>query len=495
MDPRLEIHFDGWTLRRQSGELVRDDGTRIRLQSQPLHVLEELLARPGELVTREQLIARLWPKGVVDFDTALNSAVRRLRTALGDHAETPVYIETIPRRGYRFISRVVPRADAPPSIRAAATPSVAPAASTESARARGRPWGPLAAGLLVIVLAIAAVLSAHVDERPAEPVTRAAPANPQAQERYLRARHFFQRRAPGDIERARRYFEEAIALDPQHARAWAGLAGAHWLETLEGTLSPEQGLPKVRDAAERALVLDPRLADAHLRLAAYLGRVGETRKRDEHLRKALELDPDSPLVLSTLASNAAHDGRFDAAIALQRRAVEADPLSTLARYNLGSLLYLAGRRDEAKSELLALEELNPAPDYVNEVLGRILVLEGRYDEVLELVREWPDESGRRHCLALAYHGLGRSADSDAALARLAASPRSTDRIRVAEVHAFRGEVDEAFRWLKVATERSSVVPGPLGDSSDLWIVRRSPFLQPLHADPRWGAWLESTGSP
>lgn len=491
MDPRLEIHFDGWTLRRQTGELVRDDGTRIRLQSQPLHVLEELLARPGELVTREQLIARLWPKGVVDFDTALNSAVRRLRTALGDHAEKPAFIETIPRRGYRFIGRVAPPADAPPLIRAAEAPSVAPAASSEAAPARG-PWGPVAAGLLVIVLAIAAVLSARIDERTAEPGSRSAPANPQAHERYLRARHFFQRRAPGDIERARRYFEEAIAIDPEHARAWAGLAGAYWLETLEGTRSPEHGLPKVRDAAERALALDPRLAEAHLRLAAYLGSVGELRKRDQHLRKALELEPDSPLVLSTLASNAAHDGRFDAAIALQRRAVEVDPLSTLARYNLGSILYLADRRAEAKSEMLALEELNPAPDYVNEVLGLVLVLEGRYDEVLELVRAWPDESSRRHCLALAYHGLGRSADSDAALATLAASPRFTDRIRVAEVHAYRGEIDEAFRWLNLATEQSSVAAGSLGDRPSLWIVRRSPFLQPLHADSRWGAWLEST---
>jgi len=90
MDQCAEIRFDGWTLLRRSGELLRD-GTRIRLQSQPLLVLEELLERPGEIVTREQLIARLWPKGVVDFDTALNSAVRRLRTALGDHAETPQY--------------------------------------------------------------------------------------------------------------------------------------------------------------------------------------------------------------------------------------------------------------------------------------------------------------------------------------------------------------------------------------------------------------------
>jgi DNA-binding winged helix-turn-helix (wHTH) protein len=96
--------FDGWVLRIDLGELAKD-GRKIRLQDQPLQILDELLSRPGELVTREQLIARLWPTGVVDFDTGLNSAVRKLRVALQE-AETPRYIETVPRRGYRFIGAI-----------------------------------------------------------------------------------------------------------------------------------------------------------------------------------------------------------------------------------------------------------------------------------------------------------------------------------------------------------------------------------------------------
>ena len=101
--------FDGWMVRMDLGELVKD-GRKIRLQEQPLQILDELLAHAGELVTREQLIARLWPKGVVDFDTGLNSAVRKLRVALQDEAETPRYIETVPRKGYRFIGTIDPPA-------------------------------------------------------------------------------------------------------------------------------------------------------------------------------------------------------------------------------------------------------------------------------------------------------------------------------------------------------------------------------------------------
>jgi DNA-binding winged helix-turn-helix (wHTH) protein/tetratricopeptide (TPR) repeat protein len=127
------ISFDGWVLHVDVGDLVRD-GRKTRLQQLPLRVLEELLARPGELVTREHLIARLWPKGVVDFDTGLNTAVRKLRTALGDVAEVPRYIETIPRKGYRFIAAIDAPADGvalTPPVAPPAAPAAPPASAAE----------------------------------------------------------------------------------------------------------------------------------------------------------------------------------------------------------------------------------------------------------------------------------------------------------------------------------------------------------------------------
>lgn len=110
------LRFDDWTLDPRSGELDRG-GDRLRLQEQPLQILCALLERPGDLVTREELVARLWPKGVVDFETGLNTAVRRLRMALGDDADTPRYIETLPRRGYRFIGRLPARQKPPDANR------------------------------------------------------------------------------------------------------------------------------------------------------------------------------------------------------------------------------------------------------------------------------------------------------------------------------------------------------------------------------------------
>src|SRR6187397_3329763 len=113
MTDTTEIQFDGWTLRTRSGELLRDGNTQ-RLPQQPLRVLVELLSHPGEVVTRERLVEVLWPKGVVDFDNSLNAVIRKLRSTLGDDSETPRYIETLPRIGYRFVGKMeTPVASAP----------------------------------------------------------------------------------------------------------------------------------------------------------------------------------------------------------------------------------------------------------------------------------------------------------------------------------------------------------------------------------------------
>ena len=178
------IRFDGWVLHPDVGELIRGE-EKIRLQDQPLQVLNEMLERPGELVTREQLIARLWPKGVVDYDTGINSAVRKLRVALQDTGDTPRYIETVPRKGYRFIGRI----DAEES----------PAAETPAAIAPPRPAAARATiprysyiyvlGGLLAVAVVGFLIWRRPVSPPAEPispVTVTTPtANPQKNERAL----------------------------------------------------------------------------------------------------------------------------------------------------------------------------------------------------------------------------------------------------------------------------------------------------------------------
>jgi DNA-binding winged helix-turn-helix (wHTH) protein len=114
------VTFDRFQLNLRSGELYKA-GHKIRLQTQPCQVLAILLERPGDVVTREELRKRLWPEDTfVDFDHSLNTAIKKLRQALSETAQKPRLIETLPRRGYRFVG----------SVETSATPAVPPAASS-----------------------------------------------------------------------------------------------------------------------------------------------------------------------------------------------------------------------------------------------------------------------------------------------------------------------------------------------------------------------------
>lgn len=112
---RSRVRFAVFELDLESGEL-RKYGVKIKLQQKPFQILALLLERPGEVVTREELQRRLWPSDVfVDFESGLNNAVKKLRAALGDSAETPRFVETVARHGYRFLVTPQP-ADRTPTL-------------------------------------------------------------------------------------------------------------------------------------------------------------------------------------------------------------------------------------------------------------------------------------------------------------------------------------------------------------------------------------------
>jgi Tol biopolymer transport system component/DNA-binding winged helix-turn-helix (wHTH) protein len=143
--PRL-VHFGVYQLDLHSGEL-RKSGARLSLQQQPLQLLSVLLEHPGEIVTRDELRKRLWPDDTfVDFEHGLNAAVKRLRDTLGDSADSPRFVETVPRRGYRFIAPT--SVDGPSSL-----PSTATAITSEGFLPRVKRGWPLLIAALVISIA------------------------------------------------------------------------------------------------------------------------------------------------------------------------------------------------------------------------------------------------------------------------------------------------------------------------------------------------------
>jgi TolB-like protein/DNA-binding winged helix-turn-helix (wHTH) protein/lipopolysaccharide biosynthesis regulator YciM len=138
-ESRQTYRFGDFDFDPTSGELHKD-GLKVRLQEQPFQILTLLLKRPGEVVTREEVRQALWPGDTfVDFDVGLNSAIKRLRDALSDSAENPRFVETLPRRGYRFIAPLEPRPGPAP-----ATPETPPRPAPPP-RSRLRSWGGAAA--------------------------------------------------------------------------------------------------------------------------------------------------------------------------------------------------------------------------------------------------------------------------------------------------------------------------------------------------------------
>src|SRR5205085_6471566 len=171
--PRV-LRFGVFEADLRTGEL-RKHGTRIKLQDQPFQVLAMLLERPGELVSREEIQKQLWPADTfVDFEHGLNTAVRRLRDALNDSADDPKWIETLPRRGYRFLGTVTPNAAdatsaAEPPVHAAppsSASSVPLAANAGSVAAQPQPRRHLLRflGIAIVIALFGAIASRFLSQ-------------------------------------------------------------------------------------------------------------------------------------------------------------------------------------------------------------------------------------------------------------------------------------------------------------------------------------------
>jgi TolB-like protein/DNA-binding winged helix-turn-helix (wHTH) protein/Flp pilus assembly protein TadD len=341
------------------------------------------------------------------------------------------------------------------------------------------------------------VATALAAELLAEPHPGRTPLDTSAYDDFLKAQYFYDRRAQGDLSRARDYYQRALASDPRFARAWTGLAGLYLLEVASGKIPRDEGLARAQEAAQHALSLQPGLPDAHVRLGQSFHAAGDLHAAARHFRAALDAGHDSPLVLSTAADEAAARGNLARAIELQQRAVAIDPATFVHRANLAVFLAADGRLEEALVEYTIALELNPAPEE-DGVLGgatelglaRVLILLGRPEEALGILEPASASAARDQCLALVADALGRPDEFAVAFERLSASSPAAP-LRVAELHAHRGEADRAFDWLDRARAQIELadrddpkaVPGALW--THLLALQASAFLRPLRGDGRW----------
>jgi serine/threonine-protein kinase len=309
--------------------------------------------------------------------------------------------------------------------------------------------------------------------------------DPEAHRLYLLARHLIDRDTREETPRAIEYLKEALDRDPKYALAWAELSGAYSLQAGRSWAPVAEGYARAREAAERALSLDPDLPEGH----AAIGWIRmfydwDFRGAEASFARALELAPGNVKVLISTGRLAANLGRLGEAIGFFRRALEQDPLSARSYNNLGIALNCAGRFADAEAAYRKALELAPLSAAVRSSLSLTLLALGRGEEALVEAGREADEAFRSWGLAIVHHGLGHAAESDAALHELIEKYSEGSAFEVADVCAMRGETDRAFEWLERAYAQRD--PG-------LTETKVSPRLRSLHADPRWGAFLKKMG--
>ena len=582
----------------RAGEL-RKAGARVKLQEQPWQVLIALLENAGEIVTREELRERLWPTDTfVDFDHSLNIAINKIRDALEDVAARPRFIETVPRRGYRFIApvertaRLQPVQPAPPpggarwtrinrlAVGGAAllvlavagfaartlivrtTPPPGPHAivvlplrnlsaepdtdyfsdgltdqiiynlsileglavksrtssfqfksKADSVRDIGRQLqadlvleGTVlrAAGRLRLTIALVRVAddvtvwSGRYDREMADvfeiqdEISRSIAnelrlkgvagqrhynTNLEAYDVYLQAIALSSDNSPGagqsrgrQLERAIELFRQVTTKDQQFAPAFAGAAES-WAN-LRNRGRSRESTEWMREAAARAIELDPLLPDAHATLGLVHASDLQWQNAEADFRRALELNPNSARTRADFAKFVLlPEGRTEEALVELRKAEKLDPMPASRRIELAGALLRAGDYGTALALTGPIFAADPSDYFAGQLQARALMLQGKLSQAVAILEKLPKESGSHQYLGRAYAILGRRREAEA----LAAEPDPASPRYQLVIYTALGDRERAFAALQAMVN--------VNDWAADWYPG-DPELASLRDDPR-----------
>jgi TolB-like protein/DNA-binding winged helix-turn-helix (wHTH) protein len=310
---------------------------------------------------------------------------------------------------------------------------------------------------------------------------------PQAIDAYLRGHYLFEHPTKDNLDQAVGYFEQSITRDSAYALAWVGLSHARRRQAEYAFIPYEDGYRQAREAADRALVLDPDLGAAYANLAwIQINHDWDWDGAHTSAERALSLNPGDAETVSIVAFLSAILGRYDEALTAAQRAVALDPLAPGVHEGLGQIYLALNRsRDAIPSYRTALQLSRDSSVYQAE-LGLAYLSAGRASDALREIEKEPSPPWRLRGEALANYQLGRRREADSILAELTAQQQAHAAYQIAEIHAFRGETDQAFQWLERAyAQRDGGVPS----------TRMDPLLNNLRSDPRYNAFLAKVRLP
>ena len=500
--------FGRFTFDPLTGELT-SHGRRTRLPPQPAAVLSALLEEPGELVTRDALRHRIWPDDTfVDFDHGLHVAVARLRESLDDHAGRSRYVETIPRRGYRFIAQVEPQstADAPPGAhpRSGPTPT-APRPPDEVRPAEPftavPPWPHRHGALLLLLVLVTAVVLGvagasrlrgggvrveRLVDRDGMPGSTLPSNRREARAAADRGWHFLQDGGGQALVAAKGYFRRAIDVDSTLSDGYAGLALAYVASGWYDYEPPSDAFTMAEATARTALQRNARDGRAH----AAMGFVGfvhhwDTVAAEAEFRQAVAAAPTDQRVLRWHATYLMLSGRGDEASQTWKRMLDRDPLSVGAAMGLATSYCALRRFDAARAVLEGLLSRAPRHARARGLLASVLAASGACEGARP-------ESNRAAAL------LPSAPEDEVFLVDIAWAEAVCDRPERASALLSRTDPIDQARWSDPVT--LAALRGALGQHEDAIelleraVEERSPFalvlptdfmLDPLRHEPRF----------
>ena len=307
----------------------------------------------------------------------------------------------------------------------------------------------------------------------------------QAYSLFLKAGQAGRRGDAQGLEEGVTLYRQAIDIDPRYAPAWVGLSSNYANQANSGLRPMDEGFRLAREAVQKALEIDPEFASAH----AQMGYIEMSHNRDlqlaaSHLERALVLAPYDTGVILNAARLAQSLARVDQATAFDQLVIARDPVNARAHYNLGVDYLYSNRVDEAIASWQTTIALSPGFIGAWYNIGNAQLARGQSELALASFQKEPSEVWRLIGLPMAYHALGKKAESDAALAKLVAEHATVAAYNIAYVHGFRGEKDLAFQWIERAIAYKD---------TGLSDIAFELAFAGMRQDPRWAQMLRKLG--
>lgn len=492
------FRFGDYLLDPEREELLK--GSKgVRLQNLPFQVLLLLVESRGRIVLRQEIKERIWPNGTfVEFDQGLNTAIRKLRRALDDSTVSPRFVETVPRRGYRFLSTVEE------------IPSEFPVEESEERNEERRfsvtrfVSQPASVALSLIGLVFLGLFliqmssenhlgAAAADDILSTPIVGSLELS-ESRRKGLRAEDeyskgvFYLSRA--SLSEALESFERSVRLDPNRSEAYSAIAFGL---ILTDELSPDARFPRARKAAFKALELNPENSSAYVALGMikYLYE-WDWQEGEKLLLQSRGISHNRSAPHTIYADYLNRVGRSSEALTEIRLARNISPQNLATHSRLADTYYFARQYEQAIQQIQTILALDPKHATNHNRLGKYFSMVGRYeDAILALQKALSLKSGNPYSVGMLGYVYGISGQRQRAKLQL-------DRLHIVSKHSYvpsydiamihlgLGEKEAALGWLEKAYEERD---------PSLTLLRVEPLLDPLRSNPRFQAIVHRMNLP